>query len=52
MSPQPTFPVFLGAGAAVIILTAGLFGYIDRLGPGFGRTVLVLAVGYNSLLRR
>src|SRR3712207_7019093 len=31
-SQQPTFAVFLGAGVAVIILTAGLFGYIDRLG--------------------
>ena len=35
---------------AVIILTAGLFGYIDRLGLGFGKTVLVLAVGYNALI--
>jgi hypothetical protein len=49
-SQQPTFLVFLGAGVAVIILTAGLFGYIDRLGLGFGKTVLVLAAGYNALI--
>ena len=49
-SQQPTFALFLGAGAAVIILTAGFFGYIDRLGLGFGKTVLVLAVGYNALI--
>jgi hypothetical protein len=47
---QPTFAVFLGAGVAVIILTAGLFGYIYRLGLGFGKTVMVLAVGYNALI--
>ena len=33
-----------------IVLTAGLFGYIYRLGMGFGRTVLVLAAGYNALI--
>ena len=47
---RPTFAVFLGAGVAAIILTAALFGYIDRLGLGFGKTVLVLAVGYNALV--
>ncbi len=50
VNSQPSFAVFLGAGAAVIILTAGLFGYIDRLGLGFGKTVLVLVVGYNALI--
>ena len=49
-SQQPTFVVFLVAGVAAIILTAGLFGYIDRLGLGFGKTVLVLAAGYNALI--
>jgi len=42
--------VFLVAGLAGIVLTAGLFGYIYRLGMGFGRTVLVLAAGYNALI--
>ncbi len=41
---QPTFAVFLGAGVAVIILTAGLFGYIYRLGLGFGKTVMLLSL--------
>ncbi len=43
-SQRPTFAVFLGAGLAVITLTAGLFGYIDRLGLGFGKTAVVLAL--------
>ncbi len=47
---QPGFVIFLVAGVAVIVLTAGLFGFIDRLGMGFGRTVLVLAAGYNALI--
>jgi hypothetical protein len=47
---RPGFAVFLVAGVAVVALTAGLFGFIDRLGMGFGRTVLVLAVGYNALI--
>jgi hypothetical protein len=47
---QPGFTVFLVAGLTVILLTAGLFGYIYRLGMGFGRTVLVLAAGYNALI--
>ena len=46
----PRFAVFLVAGLTVIVLTAGLFGYIYRLGMGFGRTVLVLAAGYNALI--
>ena len=45
---RPQFTVFLLAGAAVIALTAGLFRYVDRLGLGFGKTVLVLAAGYNA----
>jgi hypothetical protein len=40
---RPGFAVFLVAGLMVIVLTAGFFGYIYRLGMGFGRTVLVLA---------
>ena len=40
---RPEFTVFLVAGVAAIVLTAGFFGYIYRLGMGFGRTVLVLA---------
>jgi hypothetical protein len=47
---RPGFAVFLVAGLGVILMTAGLFGFIDRLGMGFGRTVLVLAVGYNALI--
>ncbi len=47
---SPGFAVFLVSGVAVIVLTAGLFGFIDRLGMGFGRTVLVLAAGYNALI--
>ena len=38
---RPGFMVFLLAGVTAIVLTAGLFGYIDRLGMGFGRTALV-----------
>jgi hypothetical protein len=47
---RPHFTLFLVAGVAVIILTAGLFGYIARLGMGFGKTALVLAAGYNALI--
>ena len=47
---RPGFTVFLVAGVAAIVLTAGLFGYIYRLGLGFGGTVLVLAAGYNALI--
>ena len=47
---RPEFTVFLVAGVAAIVLTAGFFGYIYRLGMGFGRTVLVLAAGYNALI--
>jgi hypothetical protein len=47
---RPGFIVFLTLGVAVILLTAGLFGYIYRLGLGFGKTVLVLAAGYNALI--
>jgi len=47
---RPEFTVFLVAGVAAIVLTAGFFGYIYRLGMGFGKTVLVLAAGYNALI--
>jgi hypothetical protein len=47
---QPSLTLFLVVGVAVIILTAGLFGYINRLGMGFGKTALVLAAGYNVLI--
>ena len=47
---RPDFTVFLVSGVAVILLTAGLFALIDRLGMGFGRTVLVLAAGYNATI--
>ena len=47
---QPGFTIFLVAGVTVIVLTAGLFGYVYRLGMGFGSTVLVLAAGYNALI--
>src|SRR5919107_2826944 len=46
----PEFMIFLVVGVAAIVLTAGFFGYIYRLGMGFGRTVLVLAAGYNALI--
>src|SRR5215204_7770220 len=46
----PEFVIFLIAGVAAIVLTAGFFGYVYRLGMGFGRTVLVLAAGYNALI--
>lgn len=49
-SERPGFTLFLAVGVAVIALTAGLFGYIDRLGMGFGKTALVLAAGYNALI--
>jgi hypothetical protein len=47
---RPPFVVFLVAGIAMIALTALLFGYVDRLGMGFGRTALTLAAGYNALI--
>ena len=47
---RPGFAVFLLAGLTAIVLTAGLFGYIYRLGMGFGKTDLVLAAGYNALI--
>jgi hypothetical protein len=47
---RPEFTVFLVAGMAAIVLTAGFFGYIYRLGMGFGKTVLVLTAGYNALI--
>src|SRR5919107_5170641 len=46
----PEFMIFLVVGVAAIVLTAGFFGYVYRLGMGFGRTVLVLAAGYNALI--
>ena len=51
MRPErPGFAVFLLTGLTAVVLTAGLFGYIYRLGMGFGRSVLVLAAGYNALI--
>ena len=47
---RPDFTIFLVAGVAVVLLTAALFGYVDRLGMGFGKTALVLAAGYNALI--
>lgn len=47
---RPDFTVFLVAGVTVILLTAGLFALIDRLGMGFGKSVLVLAAGYNAMI--
>lgn len=47
---RPDFTVFLVAGVTAISLTAVLFGYIDRLGMGFGKTALALAAGYNALI--
>ncbi|HJQ30044.1 MAG TPA: hypothetical protein VJ827_11935, partial [Rubrobacter sp.] len=47
---RPDFTIFLIAGVAAVCLTAGLFAYIDRLGMGFGRAALALAVGYNAMI--
>lgn len=47
---RPPFAVFFVAGIVIIALTAGLFGYVDRLGMGFGKTALALAAGYNALI--
>ena len=47
---RPGFIVFFTVGVAVILLTAGLFAYIYHLGLGLGKTVLVLAAGYNALI--
>lgn len=47
---RPGFTVFLIAGIASVGLTAGLFSYVDRLGMGFGKTVLALAAGYNAMI--
>ncbi|GET42553.1 hypothetical protein [Microseira wollei] len=49
-SETPNFAVFFVVGMAIILLTAILFGYIDRLGMGFGKTTIVLATGYNALI--
>lgn len=49
-SSQPPFAVFLVAGVSLVVLTAGLFAVVDRLGMGFGRTALALAAGYNALI--
>lgn len=47
---RPPFGVFLAAGVLVVVLTAGLFAVVDRLGMGFGKTALALAAGYNALI--
>jgi hypothetical protein len=49
-SERPGFAIFLVSGVAAIVLTAVLFAYVYSLGMGFGRTVLVLAAGYNALI--
>jgi hypothetical protein len=49
-SSPPDVAVFFVVGSAIMLLTAVLFGYIDRLGMGFGKTTLVLATGYNALI--
>src|SRR5919112_2857978 len=46
----PEFVIFLVAGVAAIVWTAIRFRYVYSLGMGFGRTVLVLAAGYNALI--
>jgi len=47
---RPPFAVFLVAGVLLVVLTAGLFAVVDRLGMGFGKTALALAAGYNALI--
>lgn len=49
-SKSPDFALFFVVGMAIILLTAVLFNYIDRLGMGFSKTTLVLATGYNALI--
>ena len=48
--PQPPFVLFLTVGLTTVLLTAGLFAVVDRLGMGFGKTALALAAGYNALI--
>ncbi len=47
---RPPFAVFLMAGVVTVLLTAGLFAVVDRMGMGFGKTALALAAGYNALI--
>lgn len=46
----PSFLLFLGAGVSVVILTGIFFIFLNQLNLGFGKTALVLAFGYNSVL--
>lgn len=47
---RPPFAVFLTVGVTTVLLTAGLFALVSRLGMGFGKTALSLAAGYNILI--
>lgn len=46
----PSFGLFLATGLVMVILTALLFTYLNRLNLGFGKTALVMAAGYNSVI--
>ena len=46
----PGEATFVVAGTGVVLLTAGLFASLGRLGLGLKRRALVLALGYNSLI--
>ncbi len=47
---QPSISLLFGAGVAVIIVTAIFFQILSRLNLGFGRSALVLALGYNATI--
>jgi len=34
----------------MVVLTSALFAYLSRLGLGFGKTALTLALGYNVVI--
>lgn len=42
--------IFLLAGLIGLVVTVGLFGVISRLGMGFTKTAITLAIGYNALI--
>jgi hypothetical protein len=46
----PPFSLFLATGVSMVVLTGVLFAYLSRLGLGFGKTALALALGYNAII--
>lgn len=47
---MPPFTLFLISGLLMVALTAGLFAFFNKFGLGFGKTVLMLAIGYNAMI--